>query len=94
MLASARLQFRYFEGSGLAVDLAIGSYADCYRATVVVNGAPSRTAKRRDFDGATRWARENADAMLVQFGVQPRQLSLPLATDIGRAPRRAVASAS
>jgi hypothetical protein len=94
MLATGRIQYRYFDNSGLAVDLAIGSYPDHYRATVVVNGAPSRTVKRRDFDSAVRWARSEADDQLSRFGVQPRQLPLPFADDIQRAPHRAMASVS
>jgi hypothetical protein len=82
MVAQGRLTYRHFEGDGLALDLAVGAFADHYRVTVLVNGAPARTARRRDLDGALRWARAYADRQLDRFGLQPRQLPLALPAEL------------
>ncbi|MCS6802268.1 MAG: hypothetical protein RMM58_12660 [Chloroflexota bacterium] len=78
MTAQGRLIYRHFAGNGLAFDLSVGAFADHYRVTIFVNGAPARTARRRSLGSAIRWARAYADRQLDRFGVQPRQLALSL----------------
>ncbi|GIW07393.1 MAG: hypothetical protein KatS3mg060_2198 [Dehalococcoidia bacterium] len=82
MVAQGRLTYRYFEGDGLALDVSVGAFAGHYRVTVLVNGAPARTARRRDFDSAVRWGRDYADHQLNLFGLQPRQLPLALPAEL------------
>ncbi|MFN8533333.1 MAG: hypothetical protein U0556_07280 [Dehalococcoidia bacterium] len=92
MLALGRMTYRYFECAGLAVDLSVGAFESHYRVTVLMNGAPSRTGRRRDFESAIRWGRAAANDQLERFGVQPRQLSLSMPAELPASPVMALAA--
>ena len=97
MVADGRLTYRHFEGDGVALDLSVGAFADHFRVTVLMNGAPAGTARRRDFEGAIRWGQEYANRQLDRFGLRPRQLALALPAELPRSralPRAAGPSAT
>ena len=52
------------------------AYPDYYSITLWWNGARCRRAARRSLAGALDWATREADRLLVQFGMPPKQVPL------------------